>query len=170
MWVAVLGSITCGPRVLAHHYIYRAKIITLWIRETNRISLLVTSKINCGFVNTWGNSQWWAGHVVGHSVTGRFAGSAGWCTSWWCYLVNPAELRCSDRTCPAGCISLLCQLVRVNKLLTVAPNICGASEWTLLLVTLLVPGDFGWLVDFWKVCVALLPSVPSRHVIAVFLN
>lgn len=74
-----------------------------------------------------------------------------------------------QRRCPAGCISLLCQLVRVTKLFTVAPNICGASEWTLLLVTLLVPGGFRWLVEFWKVRVALLCSVPSRHGSAVFL-
>ena len=65
--------------------------------------------------------------------------------------------------------SLLCQFVRVNKLLTAAPNICGASKWTLLPVTLLVPGVFSFLVAFWKVCVALLSTVRSRHVSVVFL-
>lgn len=173
MWGAVLGSITCGPRVLAHHYIYRAKIITLWIKEINRISLLVTSKINCGSMNAWGDSQRWASHVLGHSVTWRFA----WL--WWLtYLLNKLVMLLGQpswdpmfrqRTCPAGCVSLLCQLVRVPKLLTVAPDICGASEWALLFVTLLVPGIFRWLVDVWNVCVALLSSVTYRHVSAVFL-
>lgn len=130
--------------MLAHHYIYRAKIITPWIKETNRISLLVASKINCGSVKAWGDSQRWADHVLGTlSLDGLIALLAEVLNKLVMLLGQPSRAAMfRQTTCRAGCISLLCQLVRVSKLPTVAPNICGASERTLLLVTLLVPGVF----------------------------
>ena len=42
------------------------------------------------------------------------------------------------------------------KFCTVAPNVCGASLWNLLCITILAPRILRCLLDFWKICAPLL--------------
>ena len=54
-----------------------------------------------------------------------------------------------------GCTNPACQIARVTRFCSVAPNICGLSAWNLLHFTLLAPRIFGWLLEFRKICVPL---------------
>jgi hypothetical protein len=52
-----------------------------------------------------------------------------------------------------------CQVTRLTKFCTVAPNICGSSVCCLLYFTILVPRILRWLLDFCEICAPFIISV-----------
>lgn len=58
-----------------------------------------------------------------------------------------------------GCTKPDSQVVMATKFCMVMPNTCGCSAWNLLHISLLVPTNLRWLLDFWKICAPLHSEV-----------
>lgn len=70
------------------------------------------------------------------------------------------QIRSNDQ----GCTNPRHHVAVETKFCTVVPNMCGSSVWSLLHVTLLMPGILRLFLDFWKICVALPMTIAKVHI------